>query len=219
MLSGQEALRIAQTHALALADFLELLGRDAPEADFRIGLRGPDDRSRRHCRLQLRRIATPSAAHAQRCTFLHEQSGRVLCGIYPVRPRACAAFPYQEAGPVVKLSRLARALCPPSSWAGLPIDTVGHQLLRRQQECERAVYDAVIDVWNAMLPTVGPWPTEVSFFSYLTQSFALLAQREPALLVLPTAPQPREFVAQYERAYALLSAAHRALRSAPDGSA
>lgn len=214
MLSGQEALRIAQTHQLELADFLDLLGRDAPESDFRIGLRGPADASRRYCRVQLRRTATPLADHAQRCMFLSELSGSVMCSIYQVRPRACEAFPYLEDGQTVKLSRLARAFCPPSAWLGVPVDVVGHHVLRRQQEFERAVYDAVIDAWNAMLPAEGRWPDGGAFLSYLGTSFALLASREPSLMVPPDSPQPLSFRVQYERALTLLTAAHLELRPA-----
>jgi Fe-S-cluster containining protein len=127
---------------------LSLPFRDAPEADFRIILGEKEPSSWRYHRLQLRREPTPSESHAQRCLFLQGEPGAIRCGIYPFRPRACIAFPYQEQGEAVRRSRLARVWCPPGAWVKDEVDVPAHRLLRREQASDRAHYDAVIDRWN-----------------------------------------------------------------------
>ena len=171
MLSGSEALRIAAATGLPLADFLALPFRDAPEADFRIILGEKEPSSWRYHRLQLRREPTPSESHAQRCLFLQGEPGAIRCGIYPFRPRACIAFPYQEQGEAVRRSRLARVWCPPGAWVKDEVDVPAHRLLRREQASDRAHYDAVIDRWNDAAKTTELPPTTERFWLHLAAHY------------------------------------------------
>lgn len=171
LLSGREALRIAQALALPLAAFVDLPSREHAEGEFRIVLRDAMTGQLRHHRMELRQHATPGESFTRRCHFLSTHNDTVRCGCYAVRPRACAAFPYLESADDVVLSRLSRAYCPTGAWKSVAIDVPAHRLLRRDQEADRAIHDKVIDVWNARVP-VEDRPFDAGmFFDYLRDAY------------------------------------------------
>lgn len=169
--SGREALRIAAALSLPLAEFIRFRAREQREGDFRIVLWDKDAQRRRYHRMELRRIATPEQSSAQRCYFLLTQEGAVRCACYADRPRACIAYPYQQSGDSVVLSRLSRGWCPKGAWDGLSIDVPAHHLLRREQEADRQSYHAIIDTWNECHAVGATQAGSADFLAYLERAY------------------------------------------------
>jgi Fe-S-cluster containining protein len=184
LLTGREALRIASALALPLAAFTELRPRERSEGGFRILLAGPEPGSRRYHRLELRRVPTPEQAHMQRCVFLTNagtEESEARCGIYPLRPGPCRAFPFQREGAVLRLSRISRAYCPPGAWRLSDADgELPQQLLLR--ELDQEIYDALIDFWNERIPAEAVPPDAARYFEFLEASYGSLERTAPELL-------------------------------------
>lgn len=191
--TGREVLRIAAALGVPPAAFTELRGRERCEGEFRILLAAPapGETERRYHRLELRRVPTPEASSMHRCIFLQTDGTAARCGIYPVRPGPCAAFPFQRDGAIVRIGRIARAYCPPGAWhapaAGGEMDRVLQPLLRR--DADRAVYGALIDLWNARADAAAVLPDGARFFEFLHDAYAALERRAPDLFDAAAPPE------------------------------
>ncbi|MFO0575512.1 MAG: YkgJ family cysteine cluster protein [Polyangia bacterium] len=191
--TGREVLRIAAATGLPLAACTELRGRERCEGEFRIVLAAPSPAGteRRYHRLELRRVPTPEADFMQRCIFLQTDGPAARCGIYPLRPGPCAAFPFERDGAGVRISRIVRigrAYCPPGAWqppaAGDETERVVQPLVRR--DADRAVYDAVIDVWNARADAA--LQDGARFFRFLHEAYAAIERHAPELFEVGVPP-------------------------------
>lgn len=218
--TGREALRIAAALGLPLEAFTELRSRERCEGEFRIVLAAPAPREteRRYHRLELRRVPTPEAGSTHRCIFLQTdglqtsglQTGGLQtdgpaarCGIYPLRPGPCAAFPFQRDGAVVRIGRIARAYCPPGAWPPLAAGEDADRVLQplRRRDADRAVYDALIDLWNARADAAAVLPDGARFFAFLHDAYAVLERRAPELFDAAAPPErTRGAVAEVLRA-------------------
>ena len=206
--SGREALRIAAATGLPLEAFTELRGRERCEGEFRIVLAASAaaGTERRYHRLELRRVPTPEADFMQRCIFLQTDGPAARCGIYPLRPGPCAAFPFERDGAVVRISRIVRigrAYCPPGAWQPPAAGHETDRLLQPLTRCEadRAVYDALIVVWNARADEATALPDGARFFRFLHEAYAVLERRAPELFDRDAPPaRIRSLVAEALRA-------------------
>lgn len=172
LLSGREALRIADTLSLPLEDFVVLPSREQAEGEYRIVLRDETGQLSYH-RMELRKRPSLDESFLVRCNFLITSADGARCGCYSVRPRACIAFPYLERGDDVVINRLARVYCPPGAWRDLPIDVPAHRLLRRTQESDRAIYSDIIATWNARVSDEeSPFDTAM-FLAHLRAAYTL----------------------------------------------
>ena len=206
LLSGREALRIAAALALPIADFTQFPFSEQERGEFRIVLYDAASQQRRYHRMELRQTPTPGESHAKRCFFLSEQDGAVRCGCYPVRPRSCIAFPYQEHAGGVRLSRFEKAWCPKDEWKKVAVDVPAHRLLRREIEADREVYRAVIDTWNADRFEETTRFAVAHFLEYLELAYQTLEAVTPPLFEGEARLMPAELLRLYDAAATALRA-------------
>lgn len=85
---------------------------------------------------------------SRRCVFTLDIPGhQVRCGIYPLRPIGCRAYPIAFFGEEVMVKPWA--LCPEGSWEHNQVDAAFWQKELGRHDMEFSIYAFVIAAWNA----------------------------------------------------------------------
>jgi len=175
------------------ADFIWLadLGQNSPY-DFRI-----DGSEKTYCMI-LNMKELPDGGC--RCLFASDlPDGMVRCGIYPIRPIACQAYPLIFAGE--ELAIKSGAFCPDGTWNNGQLDLL-HQ--RQELEChdmEFSIYAFLIAMWNREVMQC-PILEKVDFRLFFNYLFDVYRRLELVRVAIPASAWPgiwgqwRQYTAQ-----------------------
>lgn len=172
---GFDVYRIWRDLRLSPVDFAELRWVEERDADHRI-LLDPDPEARRYHRLMLVRVDDALPEHPQRCIFLISVGSDARCGIYHSRPSMCRTYPsYVEDG-VIGAS--GGKYCPPGSWR---LQTLDVPLIRARLQFkarQHAIYERLVDAWNARLLATGERREASDFLHFLVNAYSELEERD-----------------------------------------
>lgn len=207
VLSGWDAFRIAATLKLPLREFCELRWTEQPDANYRILLSGRAEEGAepRFHRLVLRRVPDPDPQYEGRCVFLVSIGAVGRCGVFPVRPSACAIYPTTLRAGLLGADGGGR-YCPPGAWQG-GLDVPAFRLAHRRRARERLVWEALVDGWNQRVVHDRDAASDQVFYDFVMNAYGALGEAHPALL-----RDPESIAEMPDEPAAIEAAVDRALR-------
>jgi len=180
VVTGFDAFRLARALAAPPSDFCDLRWAAAPEGHYRILLNALPGAEKRYYRLVLRRLDGDHPRFEHRCTFLLTVGERGRCGVYEARPNVCRTYPTSLDGESVGFDSGGR-WCPPGAWTPDLVDVPLARLQHRRRDRHLALWNALVDGWNARLLATSEAVGHAFFYRFLLDAYVDLAARAPAL--------------------------------------
>ncbi len=189
VLTGGDAFRIARGLALPPNDFCELRWLGEEQGRYRILLNGLPGAEPRYYRLALRRLPGDHPRYEKRCNFLLTVGERGRCGIYDLRPAVCRTYPTGLGDDGAVHLEAGGQYCP-EPWSLERIDVPAFRLRHQHRDRQIALWDALVDGWNARLRADAEAVGHSVFYRFLLDAYTDIAARAPSLLAAdePFAP-------------------------------
>ena len=169
--TGWDAYRIARDLALPMESFVELQGAAEPDAAHQLVLDSAATSDRYRRATLLKRDGA--------CPFLMSIGSPIggvgRCGIYPIRPSPCRAYPATFDDELLQLA--PREYCPPGAWDQL--DQPRFRGYYRFGQRQRAIHDVLGDGWNERVLKRRERHSPSDLYAYWMDSYGRLEKRVP----------------------------------------
>lgn len=177
VLLGREAFHLAAHLKVPLDEFCELRWTERRDGHYRIVLDGTPGAAPRFHRLVLRKAPDPEPRYESRCVFLLSIGERGRCGVYDLRPSACALYPTSLRDGLLGLEGGGR-YCPEGAWQLPILDAPRLRAAHLQREAERRLWDGVVDGWNERVVAERLVADAPRFHAFVWNVYQELAQLE-----------------------------------------